>query len=86
MRCQQQRDGTSCGVFAFGFALILLAGLDQESGSWNPSEVRFNIDKLRNHLIDCLLARDILPFPNDLFSSPRSNKFWRSFGVSKTNL
>lgn len=86
MRCQQQKDGVSCGVFAFGFALILLAGLDQESTTWNPSEVHFDIDKLRSHLIECLLARDILPFPNDLFSSPRPNKFWRSFCVSIMNL
>jgi len=75
MRCQQQDDGNSCGIFAFAFAILLAAEL-------NPSEVRFQIERMRQYLIACLLAGDILPFPDDMFTSPRSNVHWRPLKVS----
>ena len=53
---QQQKDGSSCGVFALAFASTLAEGKD-------PSCMKYPDDAgLRKHLYQCIVAKKITPF------------------------
>jgi hypothetical protein len=56
MDCEQQRDSSSCGLYAIAFATALVFGM-------NPAELRFDVQKMRPHLMDCWRSSSILPFP-----------------------
>ena len=56
MDCKQQRDSSSCGVYAVAFATALVFGM-------NPAELKFDLPKMRPHLMDCLRSSSIRPFP-----------------------
>ena len=53
---QQQLNGSDCGVFAIAFATCLVYGI-------KPEGVTFDIPKMRPHLLHCLNAHLITPFP-----------------------
>ena len=53
---QQQRDGSSCGVFALAFAHTLAEGKDPSNLDF-PDEVG-----LRNHLFKCIIHKKMAPF------------------------
>lgn len=53
---QRQQNGTDCGVFALAFATSLLHGQD-------PSKVIYDVSQLRPHLLSCLKAGQMTPFP-----------------------
>ena len=55
-RVQQQQGGTDCGLFAIAYAFSLASGED-------PTRIKFKQDNMRQHLIDCLQAGTMLPFP-----------------------
>ena len=55
-RVQQQQGGTDCGLFAIAYALSLASGED-------PTHIKFKQEEMRQHLIDCLQADTMLPFP-----------------------
>jgi len=53
---QQQKDGSSCGVFALAFASTLAEGKD-------PSCMKYPDDAgLRKHLYQCIVTKKITPF------------------------
>ena len=53
---QQQRDGSSCGVFALAFAQTLSEGKD-------PAKVVYPEEaKMRSHLLECISKKEISPF------------------------
>lgn len=53
---QQQKDGSSCGVFALAFAHTLAEGKD-------PSSLEFPDEaSLRTHLLQCITAKKMAPF------------------------
>ena len=45
--CQQQRNGSDCGVFAIAFATSIVLGSA-------PQNITFDIAKMRPHLVACL--------------------------------
>ena len=55
--CQQQRNGSDCGVFAIAFATSLVFGS-------NPQNLNFDITKMRPHLVACLQAGLMSQFPS----------------------
>ena len=55
--CQQQRNGSDCGVFAIAFATSLVFGS-------NPQNLNFDITKMRPHLVACLQAGLMSEFPS----------------------
>lgn len=55
--CQTQSDGYNCGPFAVAFATSLAFGL-------NPSDLQFDVKKLRPHIRECLHAGRMSPFPS----------------------
>ena len=55
--CQQQRNGSDCGVFAIAFVTSLVFG-------YNPQNLNFDITKMRPHLVACLQAGLISQFPS----------------------
>ena len=56
MRSVQQANSVDCGVFAIAFATALAFGED-------PSKLRFDVSKMRTHLVECLKATKMSPFP-----------------------
>ena len=56
MDCEKQKEYGSCGLYAIAFATALVHSL-------NPSELRFDVSKFRPHLINCISAGEIIPFP-----------------------
>jgi hypothetical protein len=56
MDCEQQRDSSSCGLYAIAFATAFVFGM-------NPAELRFDLPKMRPHLMDYLRSSSIRPFP-----------------------
>jgi len=65
VRCIQQPNASDCGVFATVFlfewaAKSVTANLD----------VRFDTDRMRQHLLTCLERQELLPFPT---ARPRRN-------------
>ena len=55
--CQQQTNGSDCGVFAIAFATGLVFGS-------NPQNLNFDIAKMRPHLVACLQAGLMSQFPS----------------------
>ena len=53
---QQQTSHVDCGVFAIAFATALAFGQD-------PSKLRFDVPKMRSHLVECLKLKKMSPFP-----------------------
>ena len=53
---QQQTSHVDCGVFAIAFATALAFGQD-------PSKLRFDVPKMRPHLVECLKLKKMSPFP-----------------------
>ena len=53
---QQQTNGCDCGIFAIAFATCLALGT-------NPSNVTFDIQRMRSHLVTCLRATRMSMFP-----------------------
>ena len=53
---QKQSEGFYCGPFAIAFAADILDGK-------SPMEARFDVAKMREHLINCLKNEVLLPFP-----------------------
>ena len=54
--CQQQHNGTACGIYAIAYAVELLFGR-------NPSFTTFNTSKMRSHLKECLKNKEFTPIP-----------------------
>ena len=54
--CQQQTNGSDCGVFAIAFAVALAIATD-------PTHVTFDISRMRPHLVTCLKDRKLNMFP-----------------------
>ena len=71
----KQIDGFICGVFALGYASILLDGK-------SPVDVWFVVNEMRNHFIKCLKDAHLYPFPAlekavDVWSNkPKFFIFW----------
>ncbi|XP_031553855.1 uncharacterized protein LOC116290875 [Actinia tenebrosa] len=55
---QQQQNGTDCGVFSIAFLTSLLHGGD-------PATRTYRNNKLREHLLTCILNGYVTPFPED---------------------
>ena len=55
-RVQQQLNGVDCGVFAIAFAADILNGF-AEIGK------RFDVGKMRSHLLKCLEGEEFTLFP-----------------------
>ena len=60
----KQTDGYNCSPYAIAFAAEIL---DEKS----PNEARFDVERMRGHLISCLKNKFLIPFP----------KFWCHLGV-----
>ena len=56
MSMQKQTNSSDCGVFAIACAVALCH-------NENPSTPQWNISEMRPHLIHCLSAKKIIPFP-----------------------
>ena len=54
---QKQKNGYDCGVFAIAFATSILNGDD-------PAALLYSTG-MRKHLLECLIAKEITPFPSD---------------------
>ena len=68
MPCQVQKDGFNCGVYSIAFSTALAFNL-------NPSEMRLDTARMRDHLRECLLLKKMEPFP--VLKSTISCKNWR---------
>jgi len=55
--CQQQRNGSDCGVFAIAFATSIVFGSAQQN-------MTFDIAEMRPHLVACLKAGVMIQFPS----------------------
>lgn len=53
---QQQTNSSDCGVFAIAFACCLVFGTD-------PSQVTFDVPKMRFHLAACFRSKTMSMFP-----------------------
>ena len=53
---QKQPDDHNCGPFAIAYAAEILDGR-------SPSEIVFDVNKMREHLITCLEMQRLTPFP-----------------------
>ena len=56
MNCPQQINGYDCGVYVIAFAIELLLGQ-------NLSSVEFDSERMRPHLLQCLLNEKLTAFP-----------------------
>ena len=54
---QRQLNGSDCGFFAVTFATCLVYGT-------NPQDFMFHIPQMRPHLLECLKAGEMRPFPH----------------------
>ena len=52
----KQTDGFNCGLFALGYASILLDGK-------SPVDARFVVNEMRNHYMKCLKDAHLYAFP-----------------------
>ena len=55
--CQQQTNGSDCGVFAIAFATSLVLGS-------TPQDMTYDIPKIGPHLVTCLRAGAMTQFPS----------------------
>ena len=53
---QKQEDGFNCGAITTAYAAKILDGK-------SPTDARFDVPAMRNHLISWLMKRDPRPFP-----------------------
>uniref|UniRef100_A0A1X7SYA7 Ubiquitin-like protease family profile domain-containing protein n=1 Tax=Amphimedon queenslandica TaxID=400682 RepID=A0A1X7SYA7_AMPQE len=53
---QKQTGSKDCGVFAIGVLTALLNGV-------NPSELTFNTQEMRDHLLSCFTEKSLTHFP-----------------------
>ena len=53
---QKQTDGYNCGPFAIAFAAKILDGK-------SPMGARFDVGRMRGHLMNCLGNKFLIPFP-----------------------
>ena len=58
-KTQKQVGGRDCGVFAIAMVTAVLHGYD-------PELVRFSQRSMRNHLMKCLEAQSLTPFPQEI--------------------
>ena len=58
MNMQRQKGSKDCGLFAIATATSLCFGDD-------PRMILYSQDNLRPHLLDCLTAEEISPFPHE---------------------
>lgn len=68
MECHKQNDGYNCGAFVLAYLTALVFGK-------NPTELQFDIGKMRGHIKQCLLSETVLLFPSKKI---RTNKNWTS--------
>jgi hypothetical protein len=54
---QRQRNKADCGLFAIAAAFSL-------AGRQNPSNDRYDLEKMRLHLLSCIQAKALIPFPD----------------------
>lgn len=69
---QTQQGGVDCGAFAIAFAVELSLGRD-------PSNVHFNQRKMRRHLLSCIEAGKMKPFPRH--RTPATTSERRPFAI-----
>ena len=74
---QSQTAGIDCGLFAIANAVELL--LDRNT---NFSTMNFDQDRMRQHMFDCLLSCQLLPFPKLEPVAQRQRNF--GFMISRT--
>ena len=53
---QKQSDGYNCGPFAIAYAAEVLDGK-------SPIDARFDVSKMRDHVMLCLENKVLTPFP-----------------------
>lgn len=58
-KVQEQKDGSSCGLFVIAFVKELYDGLHPDLLKF----LKFKVSKMRDHLRECLEKRSVLPFP-----------------------
>ena len=63
---QFQKGGSDCGLFSIAFATSLCTGFD-------PSDLYYNQDLLREHLFKCVENKYLSPFPCTMKKRPKSN-------------
>ena len=56
---QKQTNGYNCGPFAIAFAAEILDGK-------SPMEARFDVERMRGHMTNCLENKFLIPFPKVL--------------------
>ena len=56
MPVQQQQGVVDCGLFSIAYATEVCSGM-------NPVDATFNQKSMRNHLLQCLIAGVMCPFP-----------------------
>ena len=57
IKIQYQRGTNDCGLFAIATACAICNG-------HNPAELKFNQKCMRQHLLECLSNRTLIPFPS----------------------
>ena len=55
---QRQLDGYNCGPFTIAYAAELLDGK-------SPLDARFDVSKMRRHVLTCLESQSLTPFPKE---------------------
>ena len=55
-RCQKQKGGADCGLFAIAFATAIAFGK-------RPGKIKFVQEELRSHLVTCLNKGEMSLFP-----------------------
>ena len=64
---QRQVGGSDCGVFSIAFAVALCFGL-------NPAKLIFNQEKMREHLLYCILEQKFNNFPFSINTNWKKKK------------
>ena len=65
---QKQIDRYNCGPFAIAFTAEVLDGK-------SPMEARFDVERMRGHLINCLENKFLMPFPKFLIRNSFATSF-----------
>ena len=65
---QKQIDRYNCGPFAIAFTAEVLDGK-------SPMEARFDVERMRGHLINCLENKFLMPFPKFLIRTSFATSF-----------
>ena len=56
LKCHKQLGGTDCGIFAIAYAIDILLGNE-------PQNIRYDQNKMREHLVNCLQSGKMTAFP-----------------------